>query len=132
VPAEVTHVKGFLVRWGIGTLALWVATAIVPGMEIHGVGNFFLAALLLGFVNAIVRPILVFLTLPITIVTLGLFLLVVNAIMLEIVAWLFDPFVLHSFGAALLGAAVIGIVSWLTSSWIGPTGRFELLVIEKR
>jgi putative membrane protein len=125
-------VQGFLVRWGIGTLALWVASAIVPGMEIRGVGNFFLAALLLGFVNAVVRPVLVFLTFPITIVTLGLFLLVVNAIMLELVAWLLDPFVLHSFGSALLGALVIGVVSWLASWMIGPRGRFELLVIEKR
>jgi putative membrane protein len=119
-------------RWGIGTVALWVATAIVPGMEIRGVGNFFLAALLLGFVNAIVRPVVVVLTLPITILTLGLFLLVVNAIMLAIVAWMLDPFTLHSFGSALLGAAVTGVVSWLTSWMIGPKGSVELLVIEGR
>lgn len=65
--------RGFLVRWAIGALALWVASAIVPGMEIHGVSNFLLAALLLGLVNAIVRPIVLVLTLPLTIVTLGHF-----------------------------------------------------------
>lgn len=124
--------QGFLVRWGIGAVSLWVATAIVPGMEMHGLGNFLLASLVLGFLNAVVRPVIVMLTLPITILTLGLFLLVVNAIMLEVVAWLLDPFVLHSFGSALLGAAVVGVVSWLTSWLIGPTGGFEVLVIEER
>jgi len=124
--------QGFLVRWGISALALWVASAVVPGMEIHGVGNFLLAALLLGFVNAVVRPIVVLLTLPLTIVTLGLFLVVVNAIMLQIVAWLLDPLRFSGFGAALLAAIVVSLVSWLTSWMIGPTGRVEMLVIEQR
>jgi putative membrane protein len=67
-------VQGFFVRWGISTIALCVAMAIVPGMEIHGVSKFLLATLLLGFVNAVVGSILMFLTFPITILTLGLFL----------------------------------------------------------
>lgn len=123
--------QGFLMRWAISALALWVASAVVPGMEIHGLGNFLLAALLLGFVNAIVRPIVVLLTLPLTIVTLGFFLVVVNAIMLQIVAWLLDPLRFSGFGAALLAALVVSVVSWLTSWMIGSSGRFEVLVIER-
>ena len=124
--------RGFLVRWAIGALALWVASAIVPGMEIHGAGNFLLAALLLGLVNAIVRPIILLLTLPLTILTLGLFLLVVNALMLQIVSWLFDPLRFHSFGSAVVAAIVVSLVNWFTSSWIGPAGKFEVLVVRQR
>jgi putative membrane protein len=124
--------RGFLVRWAIGALALWVASAIVPGMEIHGVSNFLLAALLLGLVNAIVRPIVLVLTLPLTIITLGLFLLVVNALMLKIVSWFFDPLRFHSFGSAIIAAIVVSLVNWLTSSWIGPAGTFEMLVVRQR
>ena len=124
--------RGFLVRWVIGALALWIASAIVPGMEIHGAGNFLLAALLLGLVNAIVRPIVLLLTLPLTILTLGLFLLVVNALMLKVVAWLFDPLIFHSFGSAVLAAVVVSLMNWLTASWIGPKGRFEVLVVRRR
>jgi len=124
--------RGFLVRWAIGALALWVASAIVPGMEIHGVGNFLLSALLLGLVNAIVRPVVLVLTLPLTILTLGLFLLVVNALMLQIVSWLFDPLRFHSFGSAVAAAIVVSLVSWLASSWIGARGNFEVLVVHRR
>jgi len=124
--------RGFLVRWAIGALALWVASAIVPGMEIHGAGNFLLAALLLGLVNAIVRPVVLFLTLPLQILTLGLFLLVVNALMLQIVSWLFDPLRFRSFGSAILAAIVVSLVNWFTASWIGPSGKFEVLVVRHR
>jgi len=124
--------RGFLVRWAIGALALWIASVIVPGMEIHGAGNFLLAALLLGLVNAIVRPIVLVLTLPLTIVTLGLFLLVVNALMLKIVSWLFDPLRFHSFGSAIVAANVISLVNWLASFWIGPAGTVEVLVVRER
>jgi len=124
--------RGFLVRWVIGALALWVASVVVPGMEIHGATNFLLAALLLGLVNAIVRPIVLLLTLPLTILTLGLFLLVVNALMLKIVSWLFDPLSFRSFGSAVLAAIVVSLVNWFTASWIGPKGKFEVLVVRRR
>jgi putative membrane protein len=79
-----------------------------------------------------VRPIFVLLTLPLTLLTLGLFLLVVNALMLELVAALVPGFHVASFGSALLGSIVVSIVSWAASAWIGSTGRFEVLVVEKR
>src|SRR5438477_332450 len=78
--------SGFLVRLLITALGLWVAQAIVPGVEIRDVGTLFLAALLLGIVNAVVRPLIVILTLPITVLSLGLFLLVVTAAMVAVVA----------------------------------------------
>ena len=123
---------GFLLRMAIGAFALWVASAIVPGMAISGTGNLLAAALLLGLVNAVVRPLALLLTLPFTIVTLGLFILVVNAAMLGLVAAMLDGFTLSGFGAALFGSVVVGIVGALASWTIGPSGRFELMVVERR
>jgi putative membrane protein len=123
---------GFLVRLAISAFGLWVAAKIVPGMAFDGAGTLVLAALLQGLVNAVVRPVLVLLTLPITILTLGLFLLVVNGITLAIVAWLLPGFELQGLGAAILGAIVSGIAGWFASSLIGPTGGFELMVVRRR
>jgi len=125
-------VKGFLIRLAIGMLGLWVAQAIVPGMTITGVGTLALAAFLLGLANAVVRPLLVILTLPITLLTLGLFLLVVNAAVLALVAALLEHFTISGFWPALFGACVVSLVSWAASGWIGPTGRVEALVIVRR
>jgi len=124
--------NGFLIRLAIGMLGLWIAQAIVPGVTITGLGTLVLAAFLLGVVNAIVRPLLVLLTFPITLVTLGLFLLVVNAAMLALVAAALDAFTISGFWSALFGACVVSIVSWAASGWIGPSGRFEVLVVERR
>ena len=73
--------QGLLIRWAITAISLWLASKVVPGMHIAGAGTMLGAAVLLGLVNALVRPLVVLLTLPLTIVTLGLFLLVVNAAM---------------------------------------------------
>jgi putative membrane protein len=122
---------GFLIRLGIVALGLWLASAIVPGLHIEGVGTLVLAALLLGIVNAVVRPVVVLLTIPLTIVTLGLFLLVVNAAMLGLVAALLESFQISGFFSALLGALVVSVTSWVASSWIGPSGRVELMVVRR-
>jgi putative membrane protein len=118
---------GFLLRLAISAFGLWVASAIVPGMAFDGTGSLVLAAFLLGFVNAFVRPLLVLLTLPLTIVTLGLFLLVVNGLMLLLVAWLLPGFSLAGLGSAILGAIVSWLAAWFASSLIGPSGRIETL-----
>jgi len=120
---------GFFLRLAIGAAGLWVASQLIPGLRIDGGGTLLLAAFLLGFVNAVVRPILVVLTLPVTIVTLGLFLLVVNAAMLSLVAALLNDFHLAGFGSAILGSIVVGLVSWLASWWVGPSGRIEVMVV---
>ena len=123
---------GFLLRMAISAFALWIASAIVPGMTINGTPTLLAAALLLGLVNAVVRPLALLLTLPFTIVTLGLFILVVNAGMLGLVAALLDGFTIASFGSALMGSLVVSLVSSLVSWTIGPSGRFEVMVIERR
>ena len=122
---------GFVIRLLVAALGLWLAQALVPGVEIHGAGTLLLAALLLGIVNAFVRPFLVFLTFPITIVTLGLFLWVINAAMLGLVARLLDGFTLHGFGSALLGALVVSITSWIASWYVAPSGRVEVMIIRR-
>ena len=123
---------GFLIRLGISALGLWLASAIVPGIRIEGLSTLVLAALLLGVVNAVVRPLLVLLTLPFTILTLGLFLLVVNAAMLGLVAVLLDNFSISGFFAAVLGSIVVSLTSWVAAWNIGPTGHIELMVVDER
>jgi putative membrane protein len=120
--------SGFFVRLLINALGLWVAQAIVPGVEITGVWTLFAAALLLGIANAVVRPVIVLLTLPITVLSLGLFLFVVNAAVLAVVAALLGGFVLRGFFSALLGSVVVSIVSWIAAWYIGPSGRIEVIV----
>jgi len=124
-------VLGFLVRLLIGALGLWLAQALIPGVEIHGVATLFVAAFLLGVVNAFVRPLIVFLTLPITVLTLGPFLWVINAAMLALVAELLDGFTLHGFGSALLGALVVSITGWIASWYVGPSGRLEVMIVRR-
>ena len=121
---------GFLIRWAVSALALWVARSLVPGIRIEGAATLWMAALLLGFVNAVVRPLLIFFTFPITILTLGLFLLVINAAMLGLVAALLDRFTIAGFWPALAGAIVVSLVSWLVSSTIGSSARVEMFVIQ--
>ena len=98
----------------LGTaLGLWAATRLVPGIRIAGWPSFLLAALLLGIVNAVVKPVLVFLTLPVTVLTFGLFLFVVNGLMLALVAALMPSFTVAGPVAAVLGAIVVSLTAWL-------------------
>lgn len=123
---------GFILRLLIVALGLWLASELVPGIEVSGVGTLLGAALLLGIVNAVVRPVFILLTLPLTVVTLGLFLLVINAAMLGLVAWVFDGFTIAGFWAALFGSIVVSITGWLASYFIGPRGRVEVIVVQRR
>lgn len=122
---------GFLIRTLISALGLWIASKLVTGMHFSGPGTLLLAALLLGVVNAVVRPLLVLLTLPITLLTLGAFLLVVNAAMLGLVAALLEGFALDGFWSAVFGALIVGLTGWIASGWIGPRGKVELIVVRR-
>jgi putative membrane protein len=122
---------GFLLRILVVALGLWLASELVPGIVIVGAWTLIGAALLLGIVNAVVRPLLVILTLPITVITLGLFLLVVNAAMLGLVAWMFDGFTVAGFWPALFGAIVVSLTGWLASYFIGPRGRIEIIYMRR-
>ena len=123
--------NGVLLRALISAVGLWLAAAIVPGVYVAGIGTLAIASVLLGVVNAVVRPVVIILTLPITVVTLGLFLLVINAAMLALVAWMLPGLAVTGFFSALFGSILISIVSWLASWFIGPRGRYEVLVVRR-
>jgi putative membrane protein len=108
----------FLIRIAIVALGLWLASEIVPGISFRSTGTLIAAALLLAVVNALVRPILVVLTLPLTIVTLGLFLIVVNAAMISLTAFFLKGFEVRGFGAAVLCWLVVTITSWVASWFV--------------
>lgn len=113
-------------------LGLALASALVPGVNISGLGNFILAAALLGIVNVFIRPIAFVLTLPLTLLTLGLFLLILNAAMFGLAAAFLDGFTVSGFWSALFGALTVSITSTIASWYIGPNGRIEVYVVKRR
>ena len=123
--------KGFVLRTLVTMLGLFLASELIPGVSVSGTGTFILAAVLLGLVNGFVRPIAVLMTLPLTLLTLGLFLFVINAGMFGLVAAMLDGFMVSSFWSALFGALVVGITSTIASWYIGPDGHVEVYVVRK-
>ncbi|MEZ4330953.1 MAG: phage holin family protein [Myxococcota bacterium] len=123
---------GFLIRMAITALGLWLATRLVPGVVIDGALTFVWAALWLGIVNAVVRPIAFILTLPVTLLSLGAFLLVINAGMVALVAWLLEGFRIAGFWSALLTSIVVGLTGWIGNAFVGERGRYELVVVKRR
>jgi putative membrane protein len=103
----------FLVQWFLTAVSLGVAAWVLPGLHVTSWPALAVAALVLGFVNAIVRPILLIITLPLTVLTLGLFYLVVNGMAFGLAAAIVPGFEVDSFWWAILGALVVGMVSWL-------------------
>jgi putative membrane protein len=118
---------GFLLRAAFTALGLWVAAQLLDGLHFASTGALVLSAVLLGIVNGVVRPIAFVLTLPITVVTLGLFLLVLHAGMVALVALIVPGFTISGFWTAVGAAIIVSLVSWATSSLIGPSGRLERL-----
>src|SRR5215472_17490048 len=106
---------GFLIRWGINALALYLTTLIVPGVKVPTFGAAVVSALVLGIVNAVIRPVVLLLTLPLNILTLGLFTFVVNAFLLWIVAATTHLIVLTDAVSALMGAVVLSVISFVLS-----------------
>ena len=123
--------NGIILRTLIIMLGLYLASILIPGVQIVGTGSFIIAAVLLGLVNAFVRPVAFLLTLPLTIVTLGLFLFVLNAAMFGLVAAILENFSVAGLGSAILGAIVVSITSTIASWYIGPDGRYEVFVIRR-
>lgn len=122
---------GFLLRAAISALGLWVASEILEGLRFESPTKLLVAAVLLGVVNAVVRPLAFILTLPLTIVTLGLFLLVLNAGMVALVAWLVPGFQISGFWTAVGAALIVSLVSWAASSVIGSNGRVEIFTAKR-
>jgi len=114
---------GFFLRWSMNLLALVVAASVIDGIRITSIGMGILAAGILGVVNAVIRPVVMLLTLPITVLTLGLFTLVVNALMLLLVARLVPGLVIEGFRAAFWGGLIVSLVSWVLNIFVGGDGR---------
>jgi putative membrane protein len=117
---------GFLLRAAITALGLWVASELLSGLTFDSTGKLIVAAVVLGVVNAFVRPLAFILTLPLTVLTLGLFLLVLNAGMVGLVAWLVPGFQVAGFWTAVGAALIVSLVSWAASSVIGSNGKVEI------
>lgn len=122
---------GIVLRTLIIMLGLYLASALIPGVHIVGTGSMIVAALLLCLVNAIIRPIAFVLTFPLTVVTLGLFMFVLNAAMFGLVAAMLDGFVVDGFWPAIFGAIIVSITSTIASWYIGPSGRYEVFVVRR-
>jgi len=124
------HLHDFFIHWGIMSLSLWVASHVFNGLKFSSGGALLVSALLLGFANAILRPILIFLTLPLTLVTFGLFLLVINALIIQLVASLVNGFKVSGFWTAFFASIFIASFGFLielfipgSSPVIIPTGH---------
>ncbi len=122
--------EGFLIRALLVAIGLWLASKMGL-VAFNSTGTLIAAALLLGVVNAFVRPIIIILTLPITLLTLGLFLLVINALMIMLVAWFLPGFLVAGFWPAIGAAIVLSLTSWIMSGWIGPRGRVEVITVQQ-
>ncbi len=110
----------FLIRLIVNAVALIIVAYVVPGVHVASYTGAIISALILGIVNAVLRPILFVVTLPLVIVTLGLFTLIINAITFYLVAHLHLGLTVHGFGSAIIGALILSIVSFVLSSLVKP------------
>lgn len=117
--------RGVLVRWLVLTVAVFAAAEGLDGIQVDGLWPALAAAATLGILNAVLRPLLILLTLPINLLTLGLFTFVINALLLQIVSAVIPGFMVRGFWTAVLGALIIGLVSWILNAFIGGRGRVE-------
>lgn len=108
----------FLLHWAITALSLWVASRVFRGISFADTSSLVISALLLGFANAIVKPLLVVLTLPLTLLTLGLFLLVINALMILLVSALVRGFKVSGFWTAFFASIFIAVLSWVLGAFV--------------
>lgn len=118
-------VMGILIRWIILTVSIIIASYLLEGIHISGFFSAFFAAAALGILNALFRPILLLLTLPINVLTLGLFTFIINALMLKTASGIIPGFEVHGFWTAVIGSLIISVISWLLNSFISDRGRVE-------
>ena len=119
------NLAGFFIQWGITSICLWVASLLFNGIRFSSTGSLIVSALLLGFANAVLRPLLVILTLPLTLVTLGFFLLVINALMLLLVAKVVSGFSISGFWTAFFASLFISILSMALGS-LAPNAEMTI------
>ena len=124
--------RGIVVRWLFLTFAIFIAAYLIDGIRVSGLPSAILAAAVLGVLNAFLRPILLLLTLPLNILTLGLFTFAINAMLLMMASGVISGFDVDGFGAALLGALLISAVSWLLTSFISERGTVQYIDLKHR
>jgi putative membrane protein len=123
--------KGILLRWLILTCAIMVAAYLLDGIEVTGFSSALFTAAILGILNAFFRPILFILTLPINILTLGLFTFVINAILLMMVSGVSGGFEVSGFWSAVFGSLIISLISWVLTSFISERGTVAYIDMKK-
>lgn len=124
--------NGLLVRWLLLTISIIVTSYLVDGIHVTSFFSAFFAAAVLGILNALFRPLLIVITLPINILTLGLFTFVINALLLKMVSGVVPGFYVYGFWSAVFGSLIISLVSWLLSSFVNGRGRIAYIELKKR
>jgi putative membrane protein len=122
--------RGLIVRWIVSALALWLTSNVVSGIQVRSFGALLAAAAMIGIINAFVRPIVVLLTLPLSVVTFGLFVLVVNAAMLVLASAFVPGFEVHGFWAALFGWLLLSLFTFAINVLIGQHGHIEVVTFK--
>lgn len=124
--------RGVFIRWLILTAAIMFASYVLDGIQVKGFFTALFAAAILGILNAFFRPILIILTLPINILSLGLFTFIINAMLLKMASGVISGFQVYGFWSAVFGSLLISLVSWALSSFINEQGRMEYIDLKKK
>lgn len=123
--------RGLIIRWVTTACALWLTSLVVRGIEFDGIASLFFAAVVLGILNAIVRPLVLLVTFPINLVTLGLFTFVINGAMLKLASAVVRGFSVTGFWSAVIGAVLLSLISFALSLFINDAGRVEYLYVKR-
>lgn len=123
--------RGLVIRWVTTAVALWLTSLIVKGIAIDGVMPLFFAAVVLGIFNAILRPLMLVITFPINLLTLGLFTFIINGAMLKLTADVVRGFSVEGFGSAVIGALLLSAISFALSLFVSDAGRIQYLYVER-
>jgi putative membrane protein len=124
--------KGIIIRWLLLTAAIMFASYVLDGIHVKGFFTALFAAAILGILNAFFRPILIILTLPINILSLGLFTFIINAVLLKMASGVISGFEVYGFWSAVFGSLLISLISWVLSSFINDQGRMEYIDLKKK
>jgi putative membrane protein len=124
--------RGFIARLFITAFGLWMADLALDSVQFDSVSALCIAALLLGFVNAVLRPVLIILTLPFTLITLGLFIFVVNGAMVLLVSRVMSAFHVEGLGTAILASIIVGVTGWAANAFVGNRGTVEVWSARRR
>jgi len=124
--------RGLFIRWLILTAAIMFASYVIEGIVVKGFFSALLAAAVLGILNAFFRPILIVLTLPINILSLGLFTFIINAMLLKMASGVISGFEVYGFWSAVFGSLLISVVSWILSSFVNERGRVQYIDLKKK